>query len=118
MEITGVNWLGIYTDKVTETRDFFQTVLGLRLAANHENFVRLVAPNGSKVEIFGPGDESYGKLAADRLSGGFDVTDIEAAREELIAAGIEVIGPIESYGKHRWQKFRGPDGNLYEISEK
>src|SRR5206468_2780361 len=108
MEITGVNWLGIYTDKVAETRDFFHTVLGLRLAANHESFVRLVATNGSKVEIFGPGDESYDQFQADRLSGGFSVTNLEAAREELIAAGIEVIGSIESYGKHRWQKFRGP----------
>ena len=44
--------------------------------------------------------------------------DVEEARSELEAAGVELIGSVEwaetmkGYG---WINFRGPDGNVYAL---
>jgi hypothetical protein len=48
----------------------------------------------------------------------FEVDDLEAARAELVAAGIEVIGEIERDGSWQWLNFRGPDGKLYELASR
>jgi catechol 2,3-dioxygenase-like lactoylglutathione lyase family enzyme len=47
---------------------------------------------------------------------GFLVDDVPAARAELEAAGVELVGPIESSEDFVWQYFRAPDGNLYELT--
>jgi hypothetical protein len=45
------------------------------------------------------------------------VGDIEQARQELIDAGVELIGPLRTMENgYAWQHFRGPDGNVYELT--
>ena len=39
-----------------------------------------------------------------------------ARRRVLIESGIEIVGPTFSEGDHRWQHFRAPDGNLYQVA--
>lgn len=46
---------------------------------------------------------------------GFLVDDVELARAETEAAGIQFIGEIQRSGAQTWNHFRGPDGNVYEI---
>lgn len=46
----------------------------------------------------------------------FEVDDLQAARAELVAAGIEVIGEIERDASWEWLTFCGPGGNLYELA--
>ena len=45
---------------------------------------------------------------------GFRVEDVAAARDELVAAGVEVTS-LELGSRDAWAYFRAPDGNLYEI---
>jgi hypothetical protein len=38
-----------------------------------------------------------------------------AARAELLAAGVELIGDIGGWNGFEWQYFRSPDGHIFEI---
>ena len=48
---------------------------------------------------------------------GFLVDNVEQARQELLSAGIELIGPlVKAEEGYAWQHFRAPDGNVYELT--
>jgi len=56
---------------------------------------------------------------APRYQVGFDVADIEAAREAVVGAGAAQISPIEGdEGDDRWCYFRDPEGNVFEITQR
>jgi catechol 2,3-dioxygenase-like lactoylglutathione lyase family enzyme len=78
----------------------------------------LPAADRDYVEVF---SSARTDLATSYTTGpvvGLLVDDIGEAREELAAAGVEVIDEIqspESMDGYRWFHFRGPDGNVYAI---
>jgi hypothetical protein len=43
---------------------------------------------------------------------------VRAARDELVAAGIEIVGELERDAQWEWVSFRAPDGNLYELASR
>jgi hypothetical protein len=43
---------------------------------------------------------------------GFAVSDLPAAVDEPRSAGVELLGEPGP----TWQNFRGPDGNVYELT--
>ncbi len=47
----------------------------------------------------------------------FLVDDIEEAKQVLVQADYTLLGPTAGDGGCRWQHFRGPDGNVYKISQ-
>jgi predicted enzyme related to lactoylglutathione lyase len=56
----------------------------------------------------------YGKKG---VQVGFAVTDIEAARRELVAAGVSQISEMEGDLGDRWCYFVDPEGNVFELKE-
>ena len=48
------------------------------------------------------------------------VDDIRAARDELLAEGVELVTDIvrASEGEARWAYFRDPEGNVFEITQR
>ncbi|MGH2556045.1 MAG: VOC family protein [Actinomycetota bacterium] len=71
--------------------------------------------SGDKIEVFGPEDPDHDFMTTGPVVG-FGVADVDSARAELEDAGVEVIGPTHGEGNYRWAHFRGPDGNIYEIT--
>jgi catechol 2,3-dioxygenase-like lactoylglutathione lyase family enzyme len=55
-----------------------------------------------------------------RVQLGFEVNDIELARSELLAAGVEALTGIEGDEDtgSRWAYFRDPEGNVFEIAQR
>ena len=98
---------------VERAKEFYGR-LGWRLdadVARGEDF-RLVqfTPPGSGCSIqFGTNIASGAPGSAQSLY--LAVPDVEAAREELRVAGIELLGEPGP----TWQHFRGPDRNVYEL---
>ena len=116
MNVTSLSWLGIRTDKFEGTKVFFRDILGLAVAKEEPDFVEMRLPDGSRVEVFGPSDSEHRHFTTGPVIG-FRVDDIQHARAELEAAGIEFFGPIRSLDDgYSWSHFRGPDGNVYEIT--
>lgn len=122
MKSTGIVYLGIKTDKFDELVSFYRDVMQLKEDHFEPGFATFVFLNGQKIEIYGPNDP-YGENHASFTTGpvvGFEVDDIESARAEMEAKGIEFIGSIQGTRPNgsRWSHFRGPDGNIYEIKQR
>ncbi len=116
MRAKGLVWLGTRTRNFDDTVRFFGDTLGLRAVHEEPDFAVLLLPNGDKVEVFGPGDRGHEHFDAGPVAG-FLVEDVAEAREDLESAGIEFIGPVhEADDGGSWSHFRGPDGNVYEIT--
>jgi catechol 2,3-dioxygenase-like lactoylglutathione lyase family enzyme len=115
MNVKGIVWLGTRTSKFDAMLNLYQNVMGMRLAHQEPGFVVLDLPNGDKVELFG--DESAYNRNFTHPVAGFLVGDIDSARVEMEAAGIEFFGPIErTEDGYAWSHFRAPDGFLYELT--
>ena len=119
MRVLGISWLGVALDDVAPMRSFALETLGLEL--DHEDGANLVAlrfANGDRLELFGPrGPRAPGQFDKDEIMAGFLVDDIERAREELAAAGVELLGELQVMESgHAWQHFRARDGRVYELN--
>lgn len=115
MKIKGIVWLGIRTDQFEQMTDFCRDVLGLSQTLLEPGFAIFDMPNGDRFEVFGP-QQSLNTFMT-HPAAGFLVDDIEAARAEMEAKGIEFIGPIEGDSDdYKWSHFRAPDGFVYELT--
>ncbi len=119
MQVTRLAWLGTRTEKFDETTAFFRDVLGIPVLHEEPGFAMLQLPGAARdfVEIFAP-DNPNGALYSTGPVVGLLVDDIEQARAELDAAGVELLGPtqwLESMDGYGWFHVRGPDGNVYAI---
>jgi predicted enzyme related to lactoylglutathione lyase len=115
MKVTGLKWAGTRTDRFEETVRFFEEVMGVELDETQAGFASFRTTEGDKIEVFGPDDAEHDFMTTGPVVG-FGVEDVESARAELEGAGVEFIGPTHSEGDYSWAHFRGPDGNVYEIT--
>ncbi len=114
-------WLGVRTKKFDELLDFYQNKMGLPVAHEEEGFRALDLPGGDRIEIFSENYKAddgndYSHFSTGPVVG-FLVDNIEEAKTEMEAEGIEFIGPIGVGGHSKWVHFRGVDGNTYELKQ-
>ena len=115
MKVKRISWLGVGTDDFAGTLAFFTGVLGLEPAIVDDKGVAILHAGDSQVEIFGPG--TSGRARTSPPVPAFEVEDVEAAREELLAAGVELLGDIGRWNGFEWQYFRGPDGHVFAVKK-
>ncbi len=112
-------WVGVKTTSVAASAQFFEQVLGLRVARRDGSFAALRFPEGGTLELFGPeGPDGPEQFRANKVAVGFLVEDIDVACRELRSAGVELVGQLQRDRRtgYAWQHFRGPDGLLYELT--
>lgn len=114
MNVRGIVWAGVRTERFAETADFFRDTLGLPLHQLREDFAWFTLANTSQFEIFGPGDADHRHFTTGPVPS-FHVDDVHAALEELRTVGVETFGPWGEPAQG-WGHFRGPDGNVYGLS--
>jgi catechol 2,3-dioxygenase-like lactoylglutathione lyase family enzyme len=120
MKVLGIRWVGVRAESNDEMVGFLRDVLGLQVAFEEDATTEFSLANDDRVQVFGPGHRYYELFG----SGGggpvplFEVDDLQTARAELVAAGVEVIGEIERNASWQWLNFRGPEGNLYELASR
>jgi glyoxylase I family protein len=115
MKLSAFVWLGTRTDRYREMVNFLQDTLGFEIDHSDEQVTALTLPNGDRFEVFSTSEPDHEYFTTGPV-GGFAVDDVDGARRELQAAGVELIGEVESEGDYAWQHFRAPDGNIYEIT--
>jgi hypothetical protein len=121
MEVKGIRWLGIGTERVSLMRSFAIDVLGMKaVGEDTEHFVELAMADGAKFELFGLDAAADGPwlFESNSVVAGFLVDDIEAAREELARRpDVELLGELRVLPDgYAWQHFRAPDGHVYELT--
>lgn len=111
MEITGLGWCGTRTERAADLARFYEYVLGFRPVHTEPDMWVFELPDGHHVEVFGLGYPDKEHMTTGPVTG-FAVRDLPSATEELRRAGIELLGEPGP----TWQHFRGPDGNVYELT--
>jgi catechol 2,3-dioxygenase-like lactoylglutathione lyase family enzyme len=114
MEVTGLGWLGVRTERFEETVHFFRDVMGLKPTRRERNVAGFAFPDGTEMEVWRPEDEFHSFFGTGPVVG-FRVDDAEEARASMEAAGVEFLTPVQRSEGATWSHFRGPDGNVYEI---
>ncbi len=114
MKVEGLGWLGIRTERFEETARFFGEVMGLEETRRERDVVGFAFPDGAEMEVWRPEDEFHSFFGAGPVVG-LRVDDVEEARAEMEAAGVEFLGPVQRSEGAAWSHFRGPDGNVYEF---
>jgi predicted enzyme related to lactoylglutathione lyase len=109
MQVEGITWhaLTLEADEFGATKKLLIEVFGLRPA------------NGTILDLYAPGAiPAYG-FNDGGIVFGFRVDDIEAASDELAAAGCELLGEITRIEEmnYAYRDFKGPDGRVYGINE-
>lgn len=118
MRIRGLSFLGVQTTAFKDLKDFFESVLGLTVKHESPDFVAFIAPDGSRIEVFGPASEwkeEHEHFTTGPV-GGFEIDDIHEGKRLLTEHAIELLGDIQGTpGRTQWLHFRAPDGNVYEL---
>ena len=113
MTTRGIAWTGVQTERFDEMERFLAALLDATPSIVEDGFRLWSLPDGDLVELFAPGSKPT--FGAGPVVG-FQVTDLDAARRAVEAAGGEVIG---GYGPNAdgyvSLHLRAPDGNVYEI---
>lgn len=117
MKVLGLVWLGTRTDRFKDTVIFFENVMGFTPMADEDGVQVFALPNADVVEVFSADREASEHLSTGPVVG-FLVPDLDDARSELSAAGVEILREGKAAKRaNRWFQFRAPDGNFYEIVE-
>jgi catechol 2,3-dioxygenase-like lactoylglutathione lyase family enzyme len=120
MEVRNLRWVGVPTTRYAEMTAFLRNVLKLRIGFEEPTTIEFSTSEGDEIQIMAPGDP-YFAFFEEHAAGPvplFEVDDVHAARRELEAAGIEIVGPLGRDSRWEWIHFRAPDGNLYELASR
>ena len=120
MEVRNIRWLGVPTRDFGAMRAFLEDVMGLRVNFDEPTTVELVTTEGDEIQLMAPGDP-YFDFFVEHARGPvplFEVDDVHAARAELEAAGVAIVGEVGRDSRWEWIHFRAPDGNLYELASR
>ena len=121
MQVEGITWqaLTLQADHFGATKKLLIEVFGLRPAIDTDSWTMFPMSNGTILELCAPGAiPAYGFNDCGIVFG-FRVADIEAASEELAAAGSVLLGEITRIEdmNYAYRDFKGPDGRVYGINE-
>jgi catechol 2,3-dioxygenase-like lactoylglutathione lyase family enzyme len=113
VKVKGLAWVGVGTPDFDRALEFFTRVLGLPVTSQGDHVAHLQVGPRQQLEIFGPDHPGSQLNATPTIA--FEVDNFATAREELAAAGVELVGDPGRWNGFQWQYFRSPDGHLFEI---
>lgn len=110
-------WIGVVCDDLESQLRFYRDVVGFRVTKRGSTWIHFEMPGGNLFELIQR--SSRPQYEYRRFQVGFTVRDIEGARAELIASGVEPISELEGGADDggRWCYFRDPEGNVFELKE-
>jgi catechol 2,3-dioxygenase-like lactoylglutathione lyase family enzyme len=99
-------------------RRFYREVMGFAEVAAGPDWVQFDLGQSRLLELVQRTDQpQYDQV---RCQVGYAVADIEAARDELIARGVQPVSGLEgnTQAGGRWCYFRDAEGNVFELKER
>jgi len=115
IELRFPRWIGVVCADLEAQRRFYRDILGLRETGEGDDWIQFDLGPGVTFEIVAQSaDPEYDQP---RYQVGFVVDDIRAAREELLARGVEPVTDIKGSVSY-WAYFHDPEGNVFEITER
>jgi len=120
VRVTGMGWAGVIAAQYEANRQFYAERIGLPLQFEAKKHVisHFRLPSGQLLELYGPGNRQRRPEKFRWFDGpalGFEVEDLESAREEMISRGATFILGIETWKEEAWSMFLGPEDTLLQI---
>ena len=113
--VTGVDFVSLPTEDIERAIEFYAEVLGLERGKlwqkDGENPLGAEFETGTVTIAIVDGEKIGIPFEASRVPVALHVEDVEAARAELEAKGVEFYGDIIDSGVCHMATFRDPDGN-------
>jgi catechol 2,3-dioxygenase-like lactoylglutathione lyase family enzyme len=112
------NWIGVVVEDLEAQRRFYRDTLGLTELGAGDGWVHFDMGFPNVFELLQRGDEpAYDRP---RYQIGFTTDDITAAREALVARGVEPVTEVEGGPDSQgyWCYFRDAEGNVFELSQR
>jgi catechol 2,3-dioxygenase-like lactoylglutathione lyase family enzyme len=115
MEVERVDFVSFLTQDMPRAKRFYTEILGLKVEGEDENGNDMELTAGQvTLDIFDP--TSIGQPFAPSPAGmALRVPDVEAARAELEAKGVEFDGETVDTGVCHMAFFKDPDGNALML---
>jgi catechol 2,3-dioxygenase-like lactoylglutathione lyase family enzyme len=113
------SWVGVVAENLEAQRRFYRDVMGLREVDSSADWVGFDMGEGRVFELLRR-DPQVPEYAERRYQVGFEVSNIRAARDELVGRDVEVVGEVQG-GEEAgalWAYFRDPEGNVFEITQR
>ena len=109
MKVERTDFVSVFTQDIKRAREFYAGTLGLEIESEGESDMELRCGQVT-LDVFDP--SSIGQAFAVSPAGlALRVPDVDAARDELEAKGVEFDGETIETGVCRMASFKDPDGN-------
>jgi len=113
VNVERVDFVSVLTQDLTRAKRFYTEVLGLEIETEGESDLELTCGQVT-LDVFDP--SSIGQPFAPSPAGlALRVPDVEAARVELEAKGVEFDGDTIATGVCKQAWFKDPDGNAIML---
>jgi catechol 2,3-dioxygenase-like lactoylglutathione lyase family enzyme len=113
MEVERVDFVSFLTENIPRAKRFYSETLGLEIETEGENDLEFRAGQVT-LDVFDP--SSIGQPFAPSPAGlALRVADVDAARAELEAKGVQFDGETIETGVCRQAWFKDPDGNALML---
>lgn len=112
------NWIGVVVEDLEAQRHFYRDALGLNELSAGEGWVHFDMGFPNILELLQRSDEP--EYDAPRYQVGFATDDLHAARDALVARGVEQVTEIDGSedAQGYWCYFRDAEGNIFELSQR
>ena len=108
--------LTIYTKRMPEMVAFYTTHFGFSVfTCEGDRITELLAENGARILLHAAAKTQKEGQALVKI--GFDVPDVAAKREALLAAGV-IVGPVMEGGGYQFANMKDPSKNSVAISSR
>lgn len=116
ISIQGIGWVGTRTRYFDNTVTFFRDVLKLPLTLQFPQFAEFTLAGGERLGIVGSKLPETAFMKGPMME--FVVADVDEARSQLQAVGVQFIGDIhrDAATGLAWTEFWGPDGYPYGLT--
>jgi len=109
MNVEHTDFVSVFTQDIRRAKEFYSGTIGLELETEGENDLEFRCGQVT-LDVFDP--SSIGQQFAPSPAGlALRVPDVDAARAELEAKGVEFDGETIQTGVCRMASFKDPDGN-------
>jgi catechol 2,3-dioxygenase-like lactoylglutathione lyase family enzyme len=113
MQVEKVDFVSFLTQDIPRAKHFYSEILGLEIESEGEDDMEFRAGQVT-LDIFNPA--SQGQPFAPNLGGmALRVADVDAARAEIEAKGVQFDGETMDTGVCHMAFFHDPDGNLLML---
>ena len=110
MKVERADFVSVFTQDIQRAKRFYGETLGLELETEGEHDLEFSLGQVT-LDVFDP--SSIGQTFAPSPAGiALRVPDVEAARAQLEAEGVEFVGETQVTNVCRMAFFKDPDGNI------